>query len=779
MKKWFYRFRSSDFYVTIQLKLEDFINYLKELDISKVGTFFNSLMLVISPFFIRFDRFLKKSKYIKAFNYTTYQKEIEKDIKDTDEYTEKRMNGVYEHLKYTKIALVVIPILSFVIRLGGQGAASLSFKVLMLEIVAIIYLYYLKRKIDKYEFGEIILEEYLNTLFNYLSLRMDLKSAINVVSEFKNSIDRLEKEKKDKDFVLSEIDKTNLLITEDKQLGTIITLKTIEHSKEVKNSNDSTLAKYSILAQLDDNTEKAYYIKDNQVKIMLDDFMFRVADSNREYHNIVLMKDYYENLDNAYYFEDLFKIKEYKEMKSKGFNDTDIRIINYLRTDLKKDIGIFFRNSFDKAVTKKEFSMTVRVELFKPVGEVEKNLGKIGVATGYKPTILKGEKDNFVYLKFKTTNKKPIGNLNYKYKDLKELSKENKIDLGATENGNYVVQIKDIDELVATLIAGYSGSGKSVFARRFIASFLESEKYLGNHTVAETFIISTKLHEDFTPLGWGVKNGMFTTEDHIEHYFTLKKIMQISQERSNYFKQFDGVTSIKDFNEKVISGEINEPYLGNILLVEDEFVNGLQEADMITNIEIDGKKIKNLGAAIRGMIVNIAQKGRTRGIALICITQDFRKNENALGSLSNIFNTSILGFAQDKIWRNIEPEIADYFENERNTIGTFFVQNKALKNVSENKDDIEQEAMSGYIKVHTHMIEEDEKLYPSFNRTFETYSKYGQDIINQAKIVKIENDLLDEFEDVEEDTQEKVIKLDTESNNKDNSDDDDIFSNLI
>lgn len=749
MKKWFYRFRSSDFYVNIQLKLEDFINYLKELDTSKIGAFFNSFMLVISPFFIKFDRFLKKSKYIKAFNYTTYQKEIEKDIKDTDEYTEKRMNGVYEHLKYTKIALVVIPILSFIIRLGGQGAASLSFKVLMLEIVAFIYLYYLKRKIDKYEFGEIILEEYLNTLFNYLSLRMDLKSAINVVSEFKNSIDRLEKEKKDKDFVLSEIDKTNLLITEDKQLGTIITLNTIEHSKEVKNSNNSNLAKYSILAQLDDNTEKAYYIKDNQIKIMLDDFMLKVADSYREYHEIIQMKDYYENLDNAYYFEDLFEIRERTDFVEKfesKFNKTNALklygIIKYIREN-KDNLNFNVWDNFNKGIKGNEYYFSINCQILKntPFAIIEKLKGtletKFRKTVMFKQTTDKGSFELIIIVK------EEIDSYTMTVNDLKKYNENNQIFLGKSWTGNLYSEWNL--QANHTVFTGKSGSGKSVQIRNFITQLQQ----LRDFDYSEMYLMSSSKIADFNEfkemgaLTVGVTHEDFkglTIADRIE--LTLQYIETKLLSREALFSQ-KGVESIKEYNKKNVDNPLNY-----IVLLIDEYENLLKGSD------------KKQVTRISDLTISILNIARSSGCIVLLGAQSILKSD--IGATVDKMTVKFSGSNESNILNQVDSSVASYYKSlSKKPQGVFMLKADNLE-INENI----KMGDSAFTLVQTPYISD----ISTKNLKKLSGANNLNEILAQHELYAV---------DVEEDTQEKVIKLDTESKNNDSSDDDDIFSNLI
>lgn len=160
-------------------------------------------------------------------------------------------------------------------------------------------------------------------------------------------------------------------------------------------------------------------------------------------------------------------------------------------------------------------------------------------------------------------------------------TKEEGLPMGVNSNGD-VVRIK-LDDMPHMLVAGATGSGKSVFLNATIEALLEQEKDMALYLIDPKMVELSRFSDDAERVG-------YTPEDAIEILANLYKEMD---------KRYQ---TIKSKKERMY----NACGMNSIVCVIDEF------ADLLLSSE---------GNTLQDLLIRIAQKGRAAGIHLIIATQ--------------------------------------------------------------------------------------------------------------------------------------------------------------
>ena len=160
-------------------------------------------------------------------------------------------------------------------------------------------------------------------------------------------------------------------------------------------------------------------------------------------------------------------------------------------------------------------------------------------------------------------------------------SREEGLPLGINSNGE-IVRLK-LDDMPHMLVAGATGSGKSVFLNSTIEAIIEQEKNLSLYLVDPKRVELTKFVNDAEKVG-------YTPDQAVDILADLYKEM--------------------DKRYQIIQGKGERSYaacgMGQIVCVIDEF------ADLLLSSE---------GNTLQDLMIRIAQMGRAAGIHLIVATQ--------------------------------------------------------------------------------------------------------------------------------------------------------------
>ena len=344
-------------------------------------------------------------------------------------------------------------------------------------------------------------------------------------------------------------------------------------------------------------------------------------------------------------------------------------------------------------------------------------LNEIGLITGITPSLIDGENDKTIYLKFKY--KVDVKSREFKFKDILEQAKAGVINIGATDGGDYVVKYPRQDDPFFALIGGLSRSGKSTFATRLITNALYLADDNECYDYQDVFIASVKAKDDYFPLKWEEK-GMFITDSPVETYKMLLKINDIAQKRAEIFRE-NGCVNIKQYNKKFK----NNNKMGKILLVMDEYRNTLDSAERMGKVEIGGNEIKNLSLEIEKLYTSINTLHGSRGVNTICITQKFAKSKGGLGMVADSLDSRFLGYAEADVWNTqdksetISKHLKSKSEQRR---GLFLINATAFQ--QSNVEEFEVDRIGGFVETRTHYIDTQE-IADNFDRYFETDEKYS------------------------------------------------------
>ncbi|EIQ7141195.1 hypothetical protein LVP18_002555, partial [Enterococcus faecalis] len=410
--------------------------------------------------------------------------------------------------------------------------------------------------------------------------------------------------------------------------------------------------------------------------------------------------------------------EEFEEVDLSRFSKKGRQIINKLRQDdVKEKLGMYPHDAFAEGIIENKYFIKIRMVLQNTNKAKAKSLlNEIGLITGITPSLIDGENDKTIYLKFKY--KVAVKSREFKFKDILEQAKVGVINIGATDGGDYVVKYPRKDDPFFALIGGLSRSGKSTLASRMIATALYLSDGDGFYDYQDVFIASVKAKDDYFPLKWEEK-GMFITDNPIETYKMLLKVYDIGQKRAEIFRE-NGCVNIKQYNDKFKNNK-----MGKILLVMDEYRNTLDAAERLGKVDVDGSEIKNLSLEIEKLYTSINTLQGSRGVNTICITQKFAKNKGGLGMVADSLDSRFLGYAEADVWgtQDKTETIARYLKSKsEKRKGLFLINASAFQQA--NPDEVEVDKIAEFVETRTHFIDTQE-IADNFDRYFDTDKKYG------------------------------------------------------
>ncbi|EOL67952.1 hypothetical protein UK3_01440 [Enterococcus faecium EnGen0305] len=424
--------------------------------------------------------------------------------------------------------------------------------------------------------------------------------------------------------------------------------------------------------------------------------------------------DRIEELGYSSFFEN---VEEADEVDLSRFSRKGRQIISKLRQDdVKEKLGMYVHDAFAEGIIENKYFIKIRMVL-QNTNKAKANslLNEIGLITGITPSIVDGENDKTIYLKFKY--KVDVKSREFKFKDILEQAKEGVINIGATDSGDYVVKYPREDDPFFALVGGLSRSGKSTFATRLITNALYLADDNGYFDYQDVFIASVKAKDDYFPLKWEEK-GMFITDNPIETYKMLVKINDIAQKRAETFRE-NGCVNIKQYNKKFKNNK-----MGKILLVMDEYRNTLDSAERLGKVDVDGNEIKNLSLEIEKLYTSINTLHGSRGVNTICITQKFAKSKGGLGMVADSLDSRFLGYAEADVWNTQDKTeaISKYLKSKsEQRKGLFLINATAFQ---QSNAEVEIDKIGGFVETRTHFIDTQE-IANNFDRYFDTDKKYG------------------------------------------------------
>ncbi|MHC5954269.1 hypothetical protein ACYT4P_00330 [Enterococcus gallinarum] len=545
-------------------------------------------------------------------------------------------------------------------------------------------------------------------------------------------------------FLNIKLDANKIDLNVDKEDGELIlSLGNVElnqNSKVIAETlEDAEMNKFNIVTQAN------YLIKDKNILILFDNWI-------TDYLKVGKAIDIADRIEELGYLGFFETVGEAEEVDLSRFSKKGKQIINKLRQDITKEkLGMYPHDAFSEGITENKYFIKIRMVLQNTNKAKAKSLlNEIGLITGITPSLVDGENDKTIYLKFKY--KVAVKSREFKFKDILEQAREGVINIGATDSGDYVVKYPRQDDPFFADIGGLSRSGKSTLASRMIATALYLADENGFYDYQDVFIASVKAKDDYYPLRWFEK-GMFITDSPIETYKMLLKINDIAQKRAEIFRE-NGCVNIKQYNKKFKNNK-----MGKILLVMDEYRNTLDSAERMGKVEIDGNEIKNLSLEIEKIYTSINTLHGSRGVNTICITQKFAKSKGGLGMVADSLDSRFLGYAEADVWNTQDKTetISKYLKSKsEQRRGLFLINATAFQQV--NKEEVEVDKIAGFVETRTHYIDTQE-IADNFDRYFDTDKKYG-DLI-RGSFDNTDDDLdniitKDESEEVLEEKEEKI-----------------------
>ncbi|MCU2247802.1 hypothetical protein N2C67_09320 [Enterococcus faecalis] len=595
-----------------------------------------------------------------------------------------------------------------------------------------------KQKLDKVA----IFRPDLKRIFEKMALYINDDDLIDFIKYYQTELVNLET------FLNIKLDANQIDLTEDVDDGELMlslgNIAVNQDSKVIAETlDDVDMNRFNIIPQAN------YLIKDNNILILFDNWItdylkIDKAINIKERIELLGYLDFFENVEDA------------EEVDLSRFSQKGKQIINKLRQDdVKEKLGMYVHDAFAEGIVENKYFIKIRMVLQNTNKAKAKSLlNEIGLITGITPSIIDGENDKTIYLKFKY--KVDVKSKEFRFDDLVAQASKGIINLGANDGGDYIVKYPRKDSPFFVLIGGLSRSGKSTFATRFITTALYQKVDNNPRNIYDyehVFIASVKMIDDYYPLKWN-KKGMFLTDNPVEVYKMLQLVDKLARERVSVF-QMKSCVNIADYNR------VSENQMGKILVVLDEYKNTLKKAKRLGTVEIDGIKIKDLSKAIEDLATTIASEHGSRGVNLIVITQAFSKGKDSgddgVGVIANSLDSKFLGYADRNVWDSQDPsrEMSKYLQNKKGERrGLFFVN--AEEFVQANQDEVEVDEIAGFTEVRTHFIKTKE-IADNFDRYFETNKKYGhliKDVDGDEQLDNIIADKSDSGEVLEDKAEE-------------------------
>lgn len=556
-----------------------------------------------------------------------------------------------------------------------------------------------KDKLDKVA----IFRPDLKKIFEKMALYINDDDLYDFIKYYQSELIKLET------FLNIKLDANGIELAEDKEDGELmLSLGNVglnQNSKVIAETlDDVVMNKFNIVTQAN------YLIKDNNILILFDNWITDYLKIGKA----IDIKEKIELLGFSNFFEN---VEDAEEVDLSRFSRKGKQIINKLRQDVTKEkLGMYPHDAFGESILENKYFIKIKMVLQNTNKAKAKSLlNEIGLITGITPSLIDGENDKTIYLKFKY--KVDVKSRGFRFKDILEQAKDGVINIGATDGGDYVVKYPRQDDPFFALIGGLSRSGKSTFATRLITNALYLADDNGYFDYQDVFIASVKAKDDYFPLKWEEK-GMFITDSPIETYKMLLKINDIAQKRAEIFRE-NGCVNIKQYNKKFKNNK-----MGKILLVMDEYRNTLDSAERMGKVEIDGNEIKNLSLEIEKIYTSINTLHGSRGVNTICITQKFAKSKGGLGMVADSLDSRFLGYAEADVWNTQDKTetISKYLKSKsEQRKGLFLINATAFQ---QSNAEVEVDKIGGFVETRTHYIDTKE-IADNFDRYFDTNKKYG------------------------------------------------------
>lgn len=660
--------------------------------------------------------YLKYKTINKIYNdYEEAILKLENEVKEANKKDKKEKEQTKD--KSAVASILLIAVIALVIIFKFIISNLLSIVLILLAFVPLLLIskekWIIKNnkaKLDKVA----IFRPDLQNIFEKMALYIADEELYGFIKYYQTELINLET------FLNIKLDANQIELSEDKEDGELhLALANIavnQNSKVYTNTlDDVDMNKFSIAA-------KANYLIDvrdvNKTMLILFDNWIT------DYLKIGKAIDIKERIELLGYLSFFKTVEEAEEVDLSRFSKKGKQIINKLRQDdVKGKLGMYVHDAFAEGIVENKYFIKIRMVLQNTNKAKAKSLlNEIGLITGITPSIIDGENDKTIYLKFKY--KVNVKSKEFRFGDLVAQASRGIINLGANDGGDYVVKYPRKDSPFFVLIGGLSRSGKSTFATRFITTALYQkidDKPENIYDYEHVFIASVKMIDDYYPLKWN-KKGMFLTDNPVEVYKMLQLVDKLARERVATFQKMSCV-NIADYNR------VSKNQMGKILVVLDEYKNTLKKAKRLGAVEIDGVKIKDLSRAIEDLATTIASEHGSRGVNLIVITQAFSKGKDSgddgVGVIANSLDSKFLGYADKNVWDSQEPsrEMSKYLQNKKGERrGLFFVN--AEEFIQANSDEVEVDEIAGFTEVRTHFIKTKE-IADNFDRYFETNKKYG------------------------------------------------------
>lgn len=641
--------------------------------------------------------------------YDDYEEEIlklENKVKEANKKSKKEKNQEQTNDKSSIALILLIAVIALVIIfkfiLSNFFAIILiliAFSPLMSIFANRLIIKNNKDKLDKVA----IFRPDLVKVFEKMALYINDDDLYDFIKYYQTELINLET------FLNIKLDANGIELAEDKEDGELmLSLGNVglnQNSKVIAETlDDVVMNKFNIVTQAN------YLIKDNNILILFDNWI-------TDYLKVGKAIDIADRIEELGYLDFFETGEESEEFDLSRFSKKGKQIINKLRQDVTKEkLGMYPHDAFGESILENKYFIKIKMVLQNTNKAKAKSLlNEIGLITGITPSLIDGENDKTIYLKFKY--KVDVKSREFKFKDILEQAKEGVINIGATDGGDYVVKYPRQDDPFFALIGGLSRSGKSTFATRLITNALYLADDNGYFDYQDVFIASVKAKDDYFPLKWE-ERGMFITDSPIETYKMLLKINDIAQKRAEIFRE-NGCVNIKQYNKKFKNNK-----MGKILLVMDEYRNTLDSAERMGKVEIDGNEIKNLSLEIEKIYTSINTLHGSRGVNTICITQKFAKSKGGLGMVADSLDSRFLGYAEADVWNTQDKTetISKYLKSKsEQRKGLFLINATAFQ---QSNAEVEVDKIGGFVETRTHYIDTKE-IADNFDRYFDTNKKYG------------------------------------------------------
>ncbi|MDB1651788.1 hypothetical protein [Enterococcus faecalis] len=633
--------------------------------------------------------------------------ELENVVKEANKKDKKEKNQEQNKDKSAIASIVLIAVIVLVIIFKFIVSNLFAIILILLAFAPLVSIFkdrwIIKNNKDKMNKVAIFRPDVVK-IFEKMALYINDDDLYDFIKYYQSELFNLET------FLNIKLDANEIVLSYDKTDGELMlnlgNIAVNQNSKIMAETlDDVDMNRFNIIPQAN------YLIKDNNILILFDNCI-------TDYLKIGKAIDIKERIELLGYLDFFENVEEAEEVDLSKFSNKGRQIINKLRQDdVKEKLGMYPHDAFAEGITENKYFIKIRMVLQNTNKAKAKSLlNEIGLITGITPSLIDGENDKTIYLKFKY--KVNVKSREFRFKDILEQAKEGVINIGATDSGDYIVKYPRQDDPFFALIGGLSRSGKSTFATRLITNALYLADENGYYDYQDVFIASVKAKDDYFPLKWFEK-GMFITDSPVETYKMLLKINDIAQKRAEIFRE-NGCVNIKQYNKKVKSNN----KMGKILLVMDEYRNTLDSAERMGKVEIDGNEIKNLSLEIEKIYTSINTLHGSRGVNTICITQKFAKSKGGLGMVADSLDSRFLGYAEADVWNTQDKSetISKYLKTKsEQRKGLFLINATAFQ---QSNAEFEVDKIGGFVETRTHYIDTQE-IADNFDRYFDTDEKYG------------------------------------------------------